>query len=133
MVSLTRRYVEHLALAGEGSPASRKMASGARLRGLRRARGLTQEELAQATGVSRSAVAQWETGRAGLANKLQEIAAALKVPTRDLRLRVIPTDPFARQQLRADEGNLLMNFRALELEDQELIVRLLHRLTKCAW
>lgn len=38
---------------------------GARIRALRRARGLTQDRLANSTGVSRSAVAQWESDRAG--------------------------------------------------------------------
>ena len=38
---------------------------GARIRALRRARGLTQDRLASSTGVSRSAVAQWESDRAG--------------------------------------------------------------------
>ena len=38
---------------------------GERIRAARQERGWTQEQLAEAVGVSRSAVAQWETGRAG--------------------------------------------------------------------
>ena len=38
---------------------------GARIRAARLARGMTQADLAQVVGVSRSAVAQWETERSG--------------------------------------------------------------------
>ncbi|HEX2942493.1 MAG TPA: helix-turn-helix transcriptional regulator, partial [Rhodopila sp.] len=40
-------------------------AIGARIRAVRQDRGITQDDLARQVGVSRSAVAQWETGRAG--------------------------------------------------------------------
>ena len=53
---------------------------GARIRTVRRERGWTQDELAQAVRVSRSAVAQWETGRAGqLIPNLARIADVLGV------------------------------------------------------
>ena len=53
---------------------------GARIAAARRAAGLTQQALAEAVGVTRSAVAQWETGRAGqLRGNLARIAATLGV------------------------------------------------------
>jgi transcriptional regulator with XRE-family HTH domain len=54
--------------------------TGERIRAARRARGLTQQDLADAVGVSRSAVAQWETERAGqIRGNLSRIAAVLGV------------------------------------------------------
>src|SRR5581483_3037042 len=53
---------------------------GERIRAARQARGMTQEQLADEVGVSRSAVAQWETGRAGqLTGNLSRIAEVLGV------------------------------------------------------
>ncbi len=53
---------------------------GARIRAARAERGWTQDALAEAVGVSRSAVAQWETDRAGqVRDTLPRIAAALGV------------------------------------------------------
>ena len=53
---------------------------GARIRMARRERGLTQDDLADQVGVSRSAVAQWETGRTGqITGNLSRIADVLEV------------------------------------------------------
>ena len=53
---------------------------GIRIRDVRRERGWTQDQLANAVGVSRSAVAQWETGRAGqVTTNLTRIAEVLEV------------------------------------------------------
>lgn len=52
----------------------------ARIRESRRSLGLTQEELAQRIGVSRSAIAQWETDRTGQVRaNLARVAAVLGV------------------------------------------------------
>src|SRR5271170_1097962 len=59
---------------------SDSQAIGERIRLARQERGLTQEQLAEAVGVTRSAVAQWETGRAGqVTGNLSRIAAVLEV------------------------------------------------------
>src|SRR5690242_15509882 len=53
---------------------------GARIRIAREEQGWTQDQLASAVGVSRSAVAQWETGRAGqVTTNLTRVATALGV------------------------------------------------------
>ena len=53
---------------------------GARIRTAREEQGWTQDQLAAEVGVSRSAVAQWETGRAGqVTTNLTRVAAALGV------------------------------------------------------
>ena len=54
--------------------------AGARIREARKAAGMIQDELAKAVGVSRSAVAQWETDRAGqVGGNLARIAQILGV------------------------------------------------------
>jgi len=51
-----------------------------RIREARRALGLTQDELARRVGVSRSAIAQWETDRTGqVRTNLARVAAVLGV------------------------------------------------------
>ena len=53
---------------------------GIRIRDVRRERGWTQDQLANAVGVSRSAVAQWETGRSGqVGSTLTRLAEVLGV------------------------------------------------------
>ena len=55
---------------------------GARIRAARRAHGFTQDQLARAVGVTRSAVAQWETDRAGqIGGNLTRVARALGTTT----------------------------------------------------
>jgi transcriptional regulator with XRE-family HTH domain len=52
----------------------------ARIREIRRSRGMTQDELARRVGVSRSAIAQWETDRTGQVRaNLARVAAVLGV------------------------------------------------------
>ena len=103
--------------------------AGDRLRRLRRARGLTQEDLAEATGVSRSAVAQWETGRAGHLSRLRQIAEALDVPVRELRRPGSDPIPFSAGAPSREEGELLRNFRSLDAQDQVCFSHLVRRLT----
>ena len=105
------------------------------MRLLRRARGLTQHELALATGVSRSAVAQWETGRAGFGNRIVRVADVLGVPVRDLKLGGIagrhadggPAAPVSRE-----EATLLAHFRDLGHADRACLLLLARRLAAAA-
>lgn len=77
-----------MAIEGAGSKLSHPVAEGravlegvaGRIRESRRGLGLTQEELARRIGVSRSAIAQWETDRTGQVRaNLARVAAVLGV------------------------------------------------------
>ncbi len=106
--------------------------AGERVRTLRLGRGWTQEQLAQATGVSRSAVAQWETGRAGFGAKVDLIAGALDVPVKQLRPGhpVGPVKRLGDPTVTTDEAMLLRHFRELDHDDRDCVVRVASRLAK---
>ena len=97
---------------------------GARIRALRQAVGLTQEQLATACGVTRSAVAQWETDRAGqLRGNISRIADALDTSVEHLLhgLR-------AEQEVTGDERALLRLYRLCSPEDRGFLLRTARRL-----
>jgi|GEM_PF-1035774 len=102
---------------------------GSRIRTLRRARGLTQDTLAVSTGVSRSAVAQWETGRAGqMSGKLRRIAEALGVSVSMLRdgWEGIATDSV----LSTEEMSLLRLFRLCDAPDRAVLIHVAQKLAE---
>jgi transcriptional regulator with XRE-family HTH domain len=100
---------------------------GTRIQAARRERGLTQDQLAQAVGVSRSAVAQWETGRAGqVTGNLSRIAAVLEVGVEFL---MYGTDKRAAIQIgQGDELAMLRLYRECTPEDRQLLLRTARRL-----
>ncbi len=72
------------------------MTLGERIYSLRKARGLSQEELAAAVGVSRQAVSKWELGESQPeVDKAVLLAQALGVTTDQLLLGVEPPDEAA--------------------------------------
>src|ERR1700676_4069743 len=74
------KYLDRLVRLSHTNAMSNPTEMGIRIREVRRERGWTQDQLANAVGVSRSAVAQWETGRAGqVTTNLTRIAEALEV------------------------------------------------------
>src|SRR5947208_14763542 len=93
---------------------------GARIRSAREERGWTQDQLASAVGVSRSAVAQWETGRAGqVTGNLTRIAAVLGVGVEHL---MHGNDKFAPAQTASgDELALLRLYRECSPPDRQLL------------
>ncbi len=116
---------------GWGGSSDEMRVAGARIRAVRRARGLTQEQLADATGVSRSAVAQWETGRAGCGARLRNIASALDVPLRELQAGArgdVGPAPADESRLSSTEQEMVRLVRALEADDQTLLLQLARRL-----
>ncbi|PPQ27048.1 helix-turn-helix domain-containing protein [Rhodopila globiformis] len=102
---------------------------GTRIRTQRRERGLTQDDLAHHVGVSRSAVAQWETGRTGqITGNLSRIAAALDVGVEYL---VHGDDKRAAAEARqGDELALLRLYRDCDPEDRQMLLRTARRLAR---
>jgi transcriptional regulator with XRE-family HTH domain len=100
---------------------------GARIRTAREEQGWTQDQLAAAVGVSRSAVAQWETGRAGqVTTNLTRVATALGVGVEYLmhgRAKFTPG-----QVSSGDELALLRLYRECLPADRQLLLRTARRL-----
>lgn len=100
---------------------------GTRMRDVRRERGWTQDEFARRVGVSRSAVAQWETGRAGqVTGNLTRIADVLGIGVEYLTFGNDKRAPGLVGQ--GDELALLRLYRECSPEDRQLALRMLRRL-----
>lgn len=100
---------------------------GTRVRDVRRERGWTQDEFARRVGVSRSAVAQWETGRAGqVTGNLTRIADVLGIGVEYLTYGNAKRAP--GQVGQGDELALLRLYRECSPEDRQLALRMLRRL-----
>ncbi len=102
---------------------------GTRIRSVRLERGLTQDQLANSVGVSRSAVAQWETGRTGqLTGNLSRIARALEVSVEYL---MYGEDKRGSAEVRqGDELALLRLYRECDPEDRQMLLRTARRLAR---
>ena len=104
---------------------------GARIRIAREEQGWTQDQLAEAVGVSRSAVAQWETGRAGqVTTNLTRVASTLGVGVEYLmhgRDSRVPGQAYT-----GDELAMLRLYRECLPEDRQLLLRTARRLVKSA-
>jgi transcriptional regulator with XRE-family HTH domain len=104
---------------------------GARIRAARQDRGMTQNDLAVAVGVSRSAVAQWETERAGqVRGNLTRIASVLGVPVQYLLHGEADTRPAGPEN--ATELALLRLYRDCTEEDRAFLLRTATRLARAA-
>lgn len=102
-----------------------------RIRTLRRDRGLTQDDLAVATGVSRSAVAQWETDRAGqVRGNLTKIADVLGIGVEVLLHGVASRSD--GEATRGDELALLRLYRECDPEDRTFLLRTARKLARTA-
>jgi transcriptional regulator with XRE-family HTH domain len=100
---------------------------GVRIRTAREQQGWTQDQLATAVGVSRSAVAQWETGRAGqVTTNLTRVASTLGVGVEYL---MHGRDKFAAGKVNSgDELAMLRLFRECLPDDRQLLLRTARRL-----
>ena len=100
---------------------------GARIKEARRKHGWTQDDLAAAVGVSRSAVAQWETGRAGqLTPNLTRIASVLGIGVEFLTLGEDKRGPV--QTRTSDELAMLRLYRECAPEDRQFLLRTARKL-----
>ncbi len=105
---------------------------GNRIRSTRVARGWTQDQLAVEVGVSRSAVAQWETDRAGqVRGNLSRIAEALGVSVEFLLSGTAPPQS-PNSAVTGDELALLRLYRTCEVEDRSFLLRTARKLAKLA-
>ena len=102
---------------------------GTRIRDFRRERGWTQDDLAQATGVSRSAVAQWETDRAGqIRGNITRIADALGISVEVLLHGAASRD--SSQAMDGTEWALLRLYRECLPEDRDEVLRMARSLAR---
>ena len=111
------------------SPEPLPPSTGARIRAARLERGWTQDDLAAAVGVSRSAVAQWETDRAGqIRANLARIADVLHIPVEHLIYGDNKMAP--AEAARGDEMALLRLYRECSPEDRQMLLRTARRLAR---
>ena len=97
---------------------------GVRIRALRLAANLTQDELAAKLGVTGSAVAQWESGRAGqLRGNMERIAKVFNTSLGYLASG-------ESSSLQSDELALVRLYRACKPEDRRLLVLNAKRLAR---
>lgn len=102
---------------------------GVRIREARQAAGLTQAELAELVGVSRSAVAQWETGRTGqVGTNLTRIAEVLGVAAGHL----LEGSRVEASPLEGTEVALLRLYRNCSAEDRAFLLRTAVKLARLA-
>ncbi len=104
---------------------------GARIRAARLAQNMTQADLAEAVGVSRSAVAQWETERSGqVRGNLTKIAAILAVPVEHLLTGKTGGVPIGPEN--ATENALMRLYRSCTEDDKAFLLRTATRLARAA-
>lgn len=97
---------------------------GSRIKALRRAANMTQDELAERLNVSRSAIAQWETDRTGQVRENMERIA--KILNTSLGYLVSGETG----SLTGDELALMRLYRACAAEDRRMLLLTARRLAQ---
>ena len=101
------------------------MSIASRLKTARKAAGLTQKQLAQATGLTQGAIEKVENGKNRRPRKLKKIADVLGVPPSWLLLGEEGDFP-----LSDEEKALLMRLRQLDPEDKTILISLIEKLVR---
>lgn len=97
---------------------------GARIRSLRLAANMTQDEFAAKLNVSRSAIAQWETDRAGqVRDNMERIAKVLNTS-----LGYLVSGETG--SLQGDELALMRLYRSCSMDDRRLLLLTARRLAR---
>mgnify|MGYP000520688747 FL=1 len=102
------------------------MSIASRLKSARKTANLTQERLAQASGVTQGAIQKVENGKSHRPRKLKKIAAVLGVSPAWLLLG----EEEGGFPLSDDEKALLMRFRQLDPEDKTILKSLVDKLVR---
>ena len=112
----------NLVMSGKKNPPNETV--GARIRALRLAANLTQDEFATKLSVSRSAIAQWETDRAGqVRDNMERIAKVLNTS-----LGYLVSGETG--SLLGDELGLMRLYRACSTEDRRILLLTAKRLAR---
>ncbi len=101
------------------------MSLASRLKTARKAAGLTQEQLAQAAGVSQGAIQKVENGKSHRPRKIKKIADVLGVSPSWLLL-----GEEGSFFISDDEKALVMRFRQLDPEDKTILRSLIDKLVR---
>ena len=101
------------------------MSIASRLKTARKAAGLTQKQLAQATGLTQGAIEKVENGKNRRPRKLKKIADVLGVSPSWLLLGEEGDFP-----LSDEEKALLMRLRQLDPEDKTILISLIEKLVR---
>ncbi len=100
---------------------------GDRIRTLRIAANMTQDALAVELGISRSAVAQWETNRSGqIRFHLERLAKVLNTSVGYLASG-------ESGSVSSDEMSLMRLYRACAMEDRQVLLITARRLARSQW
>lgn len=94
------------------------------IKSARKAKGLTQEELANRVGVQKSAIAKWENGRVSEIKRsnLKALSIALGLNPNVLLSSSEDARPAAPAALAEDEQELIFLYRELNEEGQEKLL-----------
>ena len=101
-----------------------------RLKYVREELDLSQADLARMAGTTQQAIQQAEAGKARNPRYLAKLAQELGIPFSWLSLNVMSDDHQSGTILSAKENEFLSNFKAMDKENQDIILKLMKARTK---